>query len=364
MILRRSAIIALALLLTIPTLSAISHDDKSKEGAKSAPVEEITPETQAAINKGLEWLAGRQGKNGAWGGEEYNRAPVAITSIACLAMMAGGNLPGRGRYGDNVQKGLNFILRCAGRTGYINEGAGRGMGGSGMHGHGYATLFLAEIYGTTHDIPGVDTGELKERLKKAIKLIENCQDQNGGWYYEPQKSSHEGSVTVTQIHALRSARNAGIKVDIEVINKAIDYIRKSTNADGTVNYQLGTQQSTYALTAAGVCVMLYLGLHNEPTVEKGLEAIVNYRSGKTGGDHSSESYYYYANFYASLAMFHAGGDRWKQWFPEMRNDLLKRQGSDGAWTGSESQSYGPAFGTAFAALILQIPYRYLPIFQN
>ncbi|OHB77338.1 MAG: hypothetical protein A2Z34_10990 [Planctomycetes bacterium RBG_16_59_8] len=342
--------------LMVLLLAAQAKDEKPV-----AEFIETTPETQKAADRGLAFLAKQQARNGSWGGN----VPVAVSSVAGLAFLAGGHVPGRGEYGENVKRAVDFILRCASRSGYISEG-GSGHGGSSrMHGHGYATLFLAEVYGMTQNIPGVETTELKETLKRAVKLIENCQDPNGGWSYEPQPSGHEGSVTVTQIHALRAARNAGIRVNSEVIKKAIDYIRRSTNPDGTVNYSLGGgQRSSFALTSAGVCVLLYLGLHADENVKKGLQALFDYREGKGGGDYSSGSYYYYANFYAAIAMFHAGGEDWKRWYPTIRDDLLKKQETDGSFGGSESQSYGAAFGTAFACIILQIPSRYLPTLQR
>lgn len=351
---RATIVVTVSLLFAI----ALPAEDAKKEESSS----EMTPQAARAIASGLAWLSANQGRNGSWGGQ----VPVATTSVACLALMAGGHIPGRGAYGENVRRGLNFILRCASRSGYINESTDGSMGGSSrMHGHGYAALFLAEIYGMTHNMTGVDTVELKAILTRAIRLIENSQDSNGGWTYEPVRSGHEGSVTVTQIHALRAARNAGIKVDINVINRAVDYIKKSSNADGTVNYQLGYGRPSYPLTAAGVCVFLYLGLHNEESTKKAMEALIRYQKGG-GSDESGmrSAYYYYTHFYEAIAMSHAGGDLWREYFPKMRDDLVRKMGTDGSWRDSDGSSYGGAYGTGFACIILQIPNRYLPILQN
>ncbi len=57
----------------------------------------------------------------------------------------------------------------------------------------------------------------------------------------------------------------------------------------------------------------------------------------------------------------AGGDFWRQWFPAIRAELLARQDpTTGAWSGQA----GRAYGSAMALIILQMPNRYLPIFQK
>ena len=100
----------------------------------------------------------------------------------------------------------------------------------------------------------------------------------GGWTYEPQPYGHEGSVTITQVQAMRSARNSGLMVDKKVVDKGLDYIRKSTMADGTIAYSLGSRGSggTYALTAAGMCVFAMYGAYDAPEVKRGMKALMEF----------------------------------------------------------------------------------------
>jgi len=83
-----------------------------------------------------------------------------------------------------------------------------------MYGHGFATLFLGEVYGMS---PNED---LKEKLQKAVILIQKTQNARGGWRYQPRPYDDDISVTIAEIMALRAARDAGIKVEKEVIDKA------------------------------------------------------------------------------------------------------------------------------------------------
>ena len=101
-----------------------------------------------------------------------------------------------------------------------------------MYGHGFATLFLAECYGMS------PRPELREKLDKAVKLIVNTQNKEGGWRYQPQREDADISVTVCQVMALRAARNAGLYVPKETIDRSIDYVKRSQNADGGFMYML------------------------------------------------------------------------------------------------------------------------------
>ncbi|MBI4564540.1 MAG: terpene cyclase/mutase family protein [Planctomycetes bacterium] len=324
--------------------------------------EEVIPEQVEAIKKGLDFLVRSQGQSGAIG----RTCQVAFTSLAGLAFMAGGNTPTRGVYAENVYKALRFIMRCVSKKGYINEGAGRGMGGSGMHGHGYGLLFLAELYGMCGEIQDqLDNESVKDAIARAVGLTEYAQDPNGGWLYDPHPNGHEGSVTVTQVQALRAARNVGIQVSQKVIDKGISYIKKSTAADGTIMYRLGMGSGgSYALTAAGACVYAYYGLYDDKMAEKCMKALYSFVSGKrhAGRNMSFDSY---STFYAGQACFFMKRKDPKYWvegFGRIRKELLASQNKgSGSWT---TDGYDGTYGTACATLVLQIPYRYLPIFQD
>ena len=173
---------------------------------------EITPQQQRAVERGLAYLASRQTREGAFGGGggAYGRH-AGITALGGLAFMSAGNLPGRGRYGDNVQKCLDFILGAVQPTGLIASDQSHGA----MYGHGFAALFLAEVYGMTGD------DAVKDKLQKSITLIVKVQNKEGGWRYQPVPLDADISVTIAQVMALRAARDAGIKVPKETIDAAV-----------------------------------------------------------------------------------------------------------------------------------------------
>lgn len=317
--------------------------------------QEATKDSVEAVQKGLQWLARRQHvEKGSFGSGPY---PVAVTSLATLAFMADGNVPGRGRYAEQVDRGLKYLIECARRSrrGFITE---PGAMQSRMHGHGFATLVLVEAFGMTHNTLPIETSELKETIEKAIDVIEGAQTRLGGWGYEPQPTADEASVTICCVQALRAARNAGFTVDKKVIDRGIAYIKKCKNKDGSYRYSLsmGQSNSSFALTAGAVASLAFLGEYNCQEYREGIEYMNRFRPprARDGG------HYYYENFYAVLAMYYAGGKDWAAWYPPLREEIVKKQRTEGWWDGEIS----PEYCTAFACLMLQVPYRYLPIYQR
>lgn len=318
---------------------------------------EITEAQKAAVERGLAWLASRQGPDGGFGGGFGSGGKHAgITAMAGLAFMQAGNLPGRGKYGVNVRKALEFVLRSTSESGLIASDSSA----SPMYGHGFATLFLAEVYGMSPD------DEVKEKLQRAVRLIIRSQNNEGGWRYQPVPEDADISVTICQIMALRAARDAGIKVDKSVMDRAVQYIKNCQNADGGFSYMarmsgmgMGGGQSGYARTAAGVASFFYAGIYEGDDVKRGLNYMRQYIPGKSAAP-EGESHFYYGHYYGVQAMFLAGGEYWGVYYPAIRDILIARQTAAGSWT----EEFNEEYATSMALLILQMPNRYLPVFTG
>lgn len=309
---------------------------------------EITPEQELAVARGLEFLARQQKPDGSMGGGSGN-AETGITALAAMSFMSAGNLPGRGKYGDVVERALHFILNNAQESGLLASEDSHGV----MYSHGFATLFLAEIYGMTSD------DRVKERLQKAVRLLHRAQNPDGGWRYTPQPIDADISVTICQVMALRAARDAGIKVEKEVIEKAIAYVKRCQNADGGFSYTLFDGVSQFPRSAAGVATLFYAGIYEGNEIDRGVSYVEQFRPGD--GRQRVSAHYFYGHYYAAQTMFLAGGEHWRRWFPAVRDELLARQDrASGAWTGDINAEYS----TAMALIVLQMPNRYLPVFSG
>src|SRR5262245_50917578 len=149
-------------------------------------VNHVTPEAQRAAERGLAFLAGTQNSDGSFGDSGAFRGNLAVTSLSAMALMAGGHQPGRGAYGNNVLRALQFVLTNEQKSpaGFLNNPSPQFRQGP-MYSHGFATLFLAEVYGMVPDRALQD--RLKGTIERAVQLIVNCQNSEGGWRYEPMK---------------------------------------------------------------------------------------------------------------------------------------------------------------------------------
>jgi squalene cyclase len=221
-----------------------------------------------------------------------------------------------------------------------------------MYGHGFATLFLAECYGMSR------RSELREKLRKAVLLIVNTQNEDGGWRYLPQRLDADISVTICQVMALRAARNAGLHVPRETIDRCIGYVKDSQNADGGFRYQIQGGVSAFARSAAGVVALYSAGVYEGPEIDQGIEYLLKFVPKR--GVVRRETYYFYGHYYAVQAMWQAGGQPWVEWYEAIRDELRARQHDDGSWRSPISNEYA----TAMSCIILQVPDNYLPIFQR
>jgi hypothetical protein len=309
----------------------------------------ITPAAEKAVERGLRWLADQQHEDGSFDTGPA-RGNTAVCGLAGMAFLCGGSTPGRGPYGKNVNRCIDFILGCAQPSGFIN-GPDTATHGP-MYGHGFATMFLAECDGMSA------RPDLHEKLTAAVKLIVNTQNNEGGWRYYPRKDEADISVTVCQVMALRAARNAGVFVPKETIEHAVRYVKRSQNADGGFMYMLTGGESAFPRSAAGVVAIYSAGIYEGPEIDKGLDYLMGFLSPEAAP--RRDAYYHYGQYYAVQAMWHAGGKRWSRYFPMIRDELVSRQRADGAWMSPN----GIEYATAMSCIILQIPNNYLPIFQR
>jgi hypothetical protein len=337
-----------------PVKSDAAAPSEITGGAENRPMaEEMTPRLEEAVRKGFEYLRRSQKSDGSFGQGRFGQH-VGVTSLGAIAFMADGNVPGRGEHADAVQKALGFVLAHSTETGLLVSDETHGP----MYGHGFATLFLGEIYGMNQD-----DDRVRDALVRAVQLIVGSQNDEGGWRYNPVPDDADVSVTICQVMALRSARNAGIKVPKTTIDDAIRYVRACQNSDGGFRYMKDLGGSAWPRTAAGVASLFYAGVYEGAALDRGLDYLKQNAFPRGGGGFAggfSQPHYFYGHYYAVQAMYLSGGDRWRAWWPAIREELLAKQNPDGSWTDPQ----GDAYGTAMALIILQMPKRYLPIFQR
>jgi prenyltransferase/squalene oxidase-like repeat protein len=358
----RSGLATLGLAGTALAFPNEAGDDAVPDGSASRGM--ITPDVERAIESGLAFLKNEQHADGGFGTGIYRAGNVAITSLAGLAMMSGGHQPGRGAYGSVVTEALKFVMNQeAGTSGYLHNPIATPHGP--MYGHGFGTLFLAEVYGMVHDERL--RRELRDKLRRAVQLILGSQNHEGGWRYTPQSTDADISVTICQIMALRAARNAGFAVPKSKVDACVKYVKRCQDKrEGWFTYQaqqpfggprFGDHQA-FARTAAGVVALYSAGIYKGTEIETGLKYLM--RCKPNSGQVHHAMHYFYGHYYAAQAMWTAGGEYWSEWYPLIREELLSRRRPDGSWFDNICSHYA----TAMACIILQIPNNYLPILQK
>lgn len=299
-------------------------------------------DTKRAVDRALKYLADSQQADGAWGN-------TAITGFVLLAFMANGHMPNQGDYGRQVAKGVRNLCATAREDGYVV-----GARGGNMYCHGMAALALTQAYGMTGD------EDVKKVTKRAIDLIIRTQNSEGGWRYDPAPTGADISVTIMQVMALRGAKDAGIHVPDKVMTDALKYVNRCYDRrTGGYKYQPYSAGAGYARTAAGVCVLQLCGRYDATEIKRAVDFMVQHRD--DGG------HYWYGHYYACHAMNQVGGELWEQYYKRMRDKLLTPgfQKRSGEWYDPQREgSYGPAYHTAIAVLILSVPTHYLPIYQK
>ncbi|MCX5677012.1 MAG: terpene cyclase/mutase family protein [Planctomycetota bacterium] len=302
---------------------------------------ELAPEAEKAIDRGLEFLARTQNTDGSWG----NHYTEATTSLSLMAFMLKGNFPGKGKYGEGLDKAVAFLIQRA--------KDGGGYMGINMYEHGLSTLALSEAWGMT------DRKDVRDTLKRAVEVILRAQSPTGGWRYNPRPEDADISVTVMQIMALASAREAGIHVPTQVIDNAVKFVQGlQVRSSGGFGYT-GPQQPGFARSAAGVMALLMCGQRDSRAVLVGLEYLRRLPESKF----FEERFYYYGHYYAIQAMYQAGESYYQEWYPRIRDALLPQQKPDGSWSGGGEEG-DPSYATSMSILILGVPYRFLPIYQR
>jgi hypothetical protein len=339
-----------------------------------------------AVDRGLEFLRTSQAKDGSWGnlagnpwGGGFDRGggggDLAITSLAVMAFLSAGHVPGEGHYGTVIDRGIEWVLDHQQPDGKLVP---RNLP-TEMYHHGIATLMLAEVVGLVRQ---ENADRLRAALEKAVLIILAGQRKAegrlgpgsaaGGWRYSVVANGFGAdadlSVTGWQLLALRAAKNVGCDVPADRIRAAVAYVLRSVDTRGNSGgfcYQPGGAV-TVPCTGVGVLCLELSGKEyhlSEPAL-KGGAFLLNDRHQMRPTD----PHFYYGVYYVSQAMFQLGGNYWEGYRPKLHRLLLRDNPpeNNGGWLrgGGDGAGYGSAYSTSMAILALTVEYRYLPIYQR
>ncbi len=331
------------------TVTPISEAPAAATDAKdTAP--ELTEAADLAIERGLQFLISSQNPDGSWSGAD-GKFKMAGTSLGLMAFMVKGEFPGFGRNGAALDRAKEFLLKHdrESATGYAG----------GMYEHGLYTLALSELWGMTANKE--DNKALQTALERAVQVILRAQSPLGGWRYHARPDAgQDTSVTAMVFCSLASARQAGILVPTETIDRVVGYLRDQVwnEKTGGFGYQ-GNTGSTLSCTGGGAYAAQLCGMRDTEWVQAAIRYLEN--SPKIF-NRQEVGYFYYCHYYAMQAMVQAGEEHYAKWYPQIRDALLGLQQPDGSW--NEGKMTGYPHMTPMAIIILGTPHRYIPVYQQ
>lgn len=333
-----------------------------------------TPETEAAVQAALKWLASNQAADGRWdsrvhgaGQEDFvlgrdrsgagADADTGVTGLALLAFLAAGHTHQRGDYQNNVSRGLEFLLRSQANDGNLG---GDAKVFARMYCHAMATFALSEAFAMSGDT------RLQQSIQRAVDFTLDAQDPSGGgWRYKPRDAG-DTSQLGWQLLALKSAQLAGIDVPEETRRRAWEFLNSVSSGDhyGLAAYR-PSERPSRPMTAEALLCRLFLGLQPDHPLSR--EA-GDFLLGELPGDGPKLNLYYY--YYGTLAMYQLQGAHWERWNAAMQRTLLAAQQTEGSLAGSWSPDTvwggygGRVYSTALGALCLEVYYRFLPLYAE
>ncbi|HEX5135529.1 MAG TPA: hypothetical protein VFY93_01025 [Planctomycetota bacterium] len=366
----------------------------------------ISKKTEAAVERGLDWLARHQDTNGGWSGDKFTDRchlyyskkcqvgarlggwDIGMTGISLLAFYGAGYHPGQGPYKDTV---LRAQIYTAAR-----QWADGDFGGQedliGGYTRPIATIALAEAYGTTQD------PEYLERARRSVAHIIRIQYEDAGWRYRlGGQFPGDTSVTGWNAWSIATAKKFGIPVDpmglegsnslIEMFSSPVTQDEEFYNTDPHYFFEVGRGQefehftgynaretTRPPMTAIGLIVRIFMGRkRSHPycigAANRLLKSIPEY-DGKAIKYTTGAEYPVYYWYYGSLAMYQMGGRFWRAWSKPLLTEGIPNmqvsgdQCEQGSWDcGNLDSIGGRVYTTAMAVMTLETFYRYLPALQ-
>ncbi len=315
----------------------------------------IPRDVREITDRGLEFLLSTQNADGSWQGG--NSGP-GTTGLALMAFLASGEDPNFGKYSQPIRQAIRYIIR--------RQDAATGYFGESMYHHGFATLALAEAYGTCDEAElwsgeasqlGGNERSLGESLELAVRCAITAQGKNphAAWRYSPNARDADTSVSGAVLMGLLAARNAGIEVPDKSIDSAIRYFTSMTGDNGVVGYSGGLGGFGHSIARSSIACLVYSIARRKDL--KQFEATKKYVV-----NNMSESSHYeeYARYYEAQALFQADPAAWQKWNRGLVRSLKPAQNEDGSFSGQ----FGKATSTSLNLLALALNYRFLPIYER
>jgi hypothetical protein len=351
-------------LLLLPAIAMLIWAAWQVNGPSPVQADTVPEKYQGTIQKGLDYLAKNQQKDGHWEGDG-GAHPVAMTGLVGLALFM--ERHGRDRivpplkYSAEVRRAVDWLIDNCGaeREGLIYSGHDSERSRY-MQGHGLATIFLSGVL--RHETDAPRKKKLRDILERAVKYIVQSQSSQGGWYDTSKTEGHDFasiSATIIQIQALQAAMHSDLSVPADVIGSGRHYL-KSALDDAEKQKKPGAGAKLAADAAAVLAgIVVYPRsrfdadgtLAVDPWREKWesfcKDQLPTGKALQFGRDELAHCYF--AEEHVIIK-----SDAWNTYRTALFDTLQARQNKDGSWPAGNGISVGPVYSTAVWCTALQL----------
>lgn len=359
---------------------------------KLGPLPEVEPlkegELEAAIKRGVDYLVGKQNKDGSWGGPTRTKglniyAPVPDSHLAFRTGASTLALSGLLDSGDRrpevvaaIDKAEAWLFEKLPTLRHLDPTTTYNVWG-----HAYGLRAIADLYQYRQG-DEAKLSRLKQLADKQVAMLIKTEDINGGWGYldfEDHTAHFSGIptsfTTATVLLGLKDAEeNFGLRLPDKEVKRGLTSIEKQRTPDWSFVYSFthrfrpryGINRPAGSLGRSQVCMAAMRKFGDERVTDDLLAHWLHRLCLREGWfdigrkrpvpheTHFSISgyFYYYGFYYATECLQMLPAERQKEYVPHLARHILEKQERDGSWWDYPLYDYHQPYGTGYALTTL------------
>ena len=340
-----------------------------------------------AISDGSQFLRQNQNEDGSWGTAQQTKglniyAPIPgahrAFRLACTALSISALLDvqkDNSTFHDTITRGKEYLLENL-----SNLRRATPMALYNVWSHAYGIQALVKLYESSTDKDEIE--KIRSLIRQQISMLQKYESIDGGWgYYDfnAQTKQPSGSsisfVNATALVGLKEAEEIGITVPQNMVQKALDALRRQRLPDHSYLYgeylknkpRRGINRPAGSLGRSHAC-NLALHVWGDKTVSAKVHKICLDRLVNINGwlnmarkrpiPHESwfavaGYFFYYGHLYASLCIEKLPTNQQADYQSKLSQILIPLQEKDGSWWDFPFYNYHQQYGTAMALISLK-----------
>jgi len=341
-----------------------------------------------AIDAGLQWLKNHQDEDGKWDCDQFMKHDdpasdicdgpgnavhdVGVTGLALLAFLGDGSTMRGGAYKDQIKKGVIWLKgQQDERTGLFGTANSHDF----IYNHAIAAYAMCEAFGLSN------YQLLKDTAQRGINYLESHRNPYSVWRYQPRDNDNAPSVTGWRIMAYESGEFFGLTINKEALKYSEVWLDQVSDPTGRHGYSKQGEPSSRkpgdhgtrfpvekgeSMTAVGLFCRYFM--NQDPKEKPVMKAAADLIASKPPvWDEKAGTIDHYYWYYATYALFQAGGTHWTNWQKKLETAVIKNQHRDkakknlyGSWDPkcAWGEDGGRVYSTATLVLTLEAYYRY------